>query len=197
MAPSPDRPVGLGDEPSSPRNANLDLQSPETWRWLWLVGAAVLAAGELLTPATFFFLPFAIGALCAAVLAWLGFGLGWEWLGFTAVSIAAFAGLWPLGRRLERADEQQEGVGATRWVGQEARVVHEIAAGGIGTVRLEREEWRAESLTGATIRAGSTVVVTRIAGTRLVVVPLHEPLEDFPTPELDRGRPDGPNQGAS
>jgi membrane protein implicated in regulation of membrane protease activity len=164
---------------------------------LWFVGAVVLAFGELITPATFFFLPFAIGALCATMLAVLGFGLGWEWLGFIAVSCCSFAGLWPLGRRLEKADEQQEGVGATRWVGQEARVVEDIAANGIGTVRLEREEWRAESLTGARIRAGSTVVITRIAGTRLVVVPVDEPLEDFSNPELERGGPgDGPNQGA-
>ncbi len=176
----------------------MDLNSPETWRWLWLVMGFVFLMGELVTPATFFFIPFAIGAFCAAALAFFGVGVSIEWVIFALVSGVAFAGMWPLGRRLEQADEEQEGIGATRWVGQEARVEEDIEAGGYGTVRLEREVWRAESLTGARVRKGSTVVVTRLAGTRLVVVPVEEPLDDLPSqPQLDKGwSGQDPSQGA-
>ncbi len=157
----------------------MNLDSPDTWRWIWIVGALIFVCCELVTPAVFFFLPFAIGALLASLLSFAGLGVSASWTIFMIVSGIAFASLWKLGRRLERADGEQEGVGATRWVGQEARVLEEIGAGGIGLIRLDREEWRAESLTGDAIRKGSTVVVTRVAGTRLVVVPVEEPPEDL------------------
>jgi membrane protein implicated in regulation of membrane protease activity len=179
----------------------VDLDSPEVWRWIWIMMAVVFASGELVTPATFFFLPFAIGALAAAVMAWVGFAVGLTWVVFLAVSVVSFALLWKVGRRLERTDEQQEGVGATRWIGQEATVTKAITQSGMGTVRLEREEWRAESLTGAPIREGSTVMVARLAGTRLVVVPVEEPPEPLPYtqpyPDVTSGGPSNtPPQGA-
>ncbi len=177
----------------------MDLNSPETWRWVWFVVTVLFVLAELFTPGTFFFLAFAVGALVAAFAAFLGLGVTGEWLVFAAVSIAALAGLWPLGRRLENADGEQEGVGATRWVGQQAHVVEDIEAGGNGRVRLEREEWRAESLTGERIRKGSTVLIARLAGTRLVVVPVDEPLDDnFEARQLKPGRGDSwPAQGAT
>ena len=55
-------------------------------------------------------------------------------------------------------------------------MLEEIAAGvgGTGLVRLEREQWRAESVTGADIQPGSEVLVLRVHGTRLVVAPTRE-----------------------
>ncbi len=158
----------------------------------------ILAVGEMLTPASFFFLPFAVGAIVAGVLASFGLSVNIEWIAFVLVSVGSFAALWPLGRRMERSDAAQEGVGATRWVGQEARVVEAISENGYGTVRLEREVWRAESLTGAAIKRGSTVVITRLAGTRLVVVPVDEPLDDLPNPtSFNPGESNSPSQGAN
>lgn len=150
--------------------------------------AGVFAVSEMAAAATFFFLPFAVGALVASALCFLGVDVAIAWVVFLIVSIIAFAGFWRLGRKFDQTDVEQEGVGATRWVGQEARVVEDIKANGIGSVRLEREEWRAESLTGVPIRKGSTVVITRIAGTRLVVVPVDEPFDELSQPQL---KPDG------
>ena len=39
-----------------------------------------------------------------------------------------------------------------------------------GRVRVEREEWRAESVDGSEIAVGATVHVLRVDGTRLIVV---------------------------
>jgi len=146
------------------------------------------ACCELAAAGTFFFLPFALGAFAGAAVCFLGAGITLSWIVFIAVSGIAFSGMWKLGRRLERADGEQEGVGATRWVGQVARVLVEIEAGGIGLVRLDREEWRAESLTGEPISKGSTVVVTQVAGTRLVVVPVDGPVDEMSLPDLDGSR---------
>lgn len=159
----------------------MDLNSPETWRWIWLLMAVAFTVGEIAVAGSFFLLPFAVGALLAAVTAFAGFGVSIEWLAFLLGSAVGSAVLWPLGRRLDTKSPRAT-IGATRWEGREALVVSDIPAGhgGTGTVRLDREEWRAESLTGFPIRAGSTVLISRVEGTRMVVLPLEEPAEELP-----------------
>ena len=153
------------------------MDSPETWRWIWLAAAFVFTVGEMATAGSFFLLPFAIGAAAAAGAAFLGLAVPLEWFLFVVVSAAVFALLWPVGRRLDRTRPAVR-VGATRWAGKEALVLRAIppGVGSTGLVRVDREEWRAESLTGTPIAAGSTVLVSRVDGTRLVVVPLEDAL---------------------
>lgn len=134
----------------------------------------VFLAGELATPATFFFLPFALGSATAAALAFFGVGVDVAAVAFLCVSAVAFMALWRRGRRLDRPDDEQEAVGATRWIGQEALVTQTIPGQTeLGLVRLEREDWRAESLTGAPLPVGTPVVVTRVTGTRVIVMPVN------------------------
>lgn len=150
----------------------MNLDSAETWRWIWLGTAALLSVGEMLTPGAFFFLPFAIGALVAAITAFAGASLGLEWAVFVGVSAATFAALWPLGRRLDRSSGgSATGVGANRLIGKQAVVLEDIPGSphDTGLVRVEREKWKAESLTGDPIPAGSTTIVARVDGARLVV----------------------------
>ena len=157
----------------------MNLDSAETWRWIWMVTAAVLVVGEMVTPAAFFFLPFAIGAFAAALTAFAGASLGIEWAVFVGLSTAAFAGLWPLGRRLDRSSGgSMPGVGANRLIGKQAVVLEDVPGSphDTGLVRVERERWKAESLTGDLIPAGSTAIVVRVDGARVVVSPL-EPKE--------------------
>lgn len=140
--------------------------------------AALFAVAEMTTPAAFFFLPFALGALVAALTAFAGAGVGLEWLAFVGVSGAAFAGLWPLGRRLDRqSGGPMPGVGANRLLGRQGVVLEDIPdlPHDTGLVRVEREKWRAESLNGERIAAGSTILVARVDGARLIVSLLDEP----------------------
>ncbi len=155
----------------------MDFSSPETWRWIWLVFSVVFLVGELALAGSFFLMPFAIGALLAGVSAFAGAPLAVEWGLFLAGSVVSFAAMRPLAARLDSRTPLSR-VGANRWVGREAYVVRDIPAGtsSTGLIRLDREEWRAESLTGHPIRAGSTVLVSRVDGTRLVVMLLDEPL---------------------
>ena len=157
----------------------------------------VCALGELITPGAFFFLPFAAGAFVASLLAFLGVAVGWEFAAFLAGSGASFAVLWPIGRRMERQSGRSE-VGANRWVGRQGVVLSDIPAGvgGTGLIRLEREQWRAESgVAGVPIRQGTTVLISRVNGTRLVVLPL----DDGPPPQMKQGTlppPTDSEQGA-
>jgi len=92
-----------------------------------------------------------------------------EWVLFLVSSVGTFVLLWPIGRSLERRTAFHT-AGPRRWVGREALVLADIPGGPgrTGMVRLDREEWRAESGTGTPIPAGSTVLVSRVDGTRLV-----------------------------
>jgi membrane protein implicated in regulation of membrane protease activity len=150
-----------------------NMDDPDGWVWVWLWGALFFALGEIATPVTFFLLPFAVGALLAALLAFLDVGLAFEWAAFVIGSLAAFLALRPLGRRLNRAGHDH-GIGSRRLVGQEATVLEDIPGTGdlgLGLVRVGREEWRAESTDGRPIPSGAQVLVADIRGTRVVVSP--------------------------
>jgi membrane protein implicated in regulation of membrane protease activity len=148
------------------------MDDPATWRWIWLVAAVLFTVGEVASAGSTFLLPFGIGAAVASVLAFLGVGLGWEWAAFVGVSVAVLAGLFPLRKRLDREDPQ-DGIGARRLLGQAGTVLQELPAGPAetGLVRVGREEWRAESLDGSAIPAGTIVKVVEVRGTRVVVFP--------------------------
>jgi membrane protein implicated in regulation of membrane protease activity len=145
------------------------MDSPEDWRWVWIVATAVFAIGELTSPGSFFMLPFAIGALVATVLAFLGVDVVIEWLVFVGVSLAVLVALRPLAHRLNRSVDDT-GIGSRRLLGHTAVVLRDIPAGGdVGLVRVDREEWRAQSTDGSAIPTGTAVRVADVQGTRVIV----------------------------
>jgi membrane protein implicated in regulation of membrane protease activity len=145
----------------------------EAWQWFWLGACVALALAELFTPFLFFMISFAIGAALAAVAAFLGVGVAVQWLLFVAGSVGALALLVPLGRRLERVESDTAPEGSNRWIGRVGEVLDPIpgAPHATGLVRLERERWRAETPGRQEIPAGTHVMVLRVKGTRLIVVP--------------------------
>jgi len=151
------------------------VDDPEVWRWIWLATAVVFLLGEMFAFGSFFLLPFAIGAAVAAILAFAGVAVGWEWLAFVVVSIGSLACLYPLRHRLDRA-RPAEGIGSRRLIGQPALVLQEVPAGPseLGLVRVGREEWRAESRDGRALPAGTNVRVVDVQGTRVIVWPVEE-----------------------
>lgn len=150
----------------------MDLGSAETWRWIWLAVAVGFLVGEIAVAGSFFLLPFGIGGAAAAGAAFMGSSVAVSWAVFVVVSAVASAALRPLARRLD-ASSQPTATGVNRWVGQQGTVLADIPAGhgATGLIRLEREEWRAQSLSEQPIAAGTTVTVRRVDGTRLVVEP--------------------------
>lgn len=143
---------------------------PEIWKWIWLVAIGVFGAGEAILAGSFFLLPFAAGALVAAVAAFAGAAVAVQWVIFVAVSIIGSTLLIPLRRRLDRL-EPQNGVGARRLIGQEAVVLIDVPSGpgAVGEVRVGRETWRAESLNQEPLAAGTTVRVVDVRGTAVVI----------------------------
>lgn len=142
----------------------------EIWRWIWVVVVAGFLVGEMLTPGTFFFLPFAAGAAGAAVAGFLGAPIGAQWGIFVGLAVITSVAFIPLRRRLDRI-EPPAGVGAHRVLHQEGMVVADIGGGpaGVGSVRIAREQWRAESADHAAIAAGEPVRVVEVRGTSVIV----------------------------
>ena len=149
------------------------MDDPESWRWVWLLVVALCLIGEMLTPGSFFLLPFAIGALAACISAFFDAPVGVQWVLFVVVSAGTSAAFIPLRRRLDR-DEPVNGVGSRRLLNQEAVVIRSVAPGpdGIGWVLIGREEWRAESENRVGIPEGAVVRVIDVRGTGVVVTPV-------------------------
>jgi membrane protein implicated in regulation of membrane protease activity len=150
------------------------MEEPEQWRWIWLAAALVFGMGEMATPGAFFLAPFAIGAVVASALAFADVPLAGEWIAFIGLSLGALVGLRPLARRLDRQGGGSEGVGSRRLIGREGVVLKDIQPGHLGMVRVNREEWRAESSDRSPILEGAHVTVTEVEGTRVIVIPNKE-----------------------
>jgi membrane protein implicated in regulation of membrane protease activity len=140
--------------------------------WIWMILAALFVVGEIFT-AAFFLLWFGVGAAVAGFLALMGVGAGWQLGVFVVVSFVLFA----VSRRFaERVTKKQPpGIGADRFVGEECIVLEKIDnAHNTGRVRMDREEWRAESGSGEVIPVQTRVRVVRLSGTHLVVDEIKE-----------------------
>ena len=149
---------------------------PGAWQWIWLIATAFFVIGEIATPGSFFLLPFGAGSALATILAFTGAGEGWQWAAFLIASLAALAGLRPLARRLNAADQPAR-VGATRLIGAVGVVVEDLGGdpSRLGSVRIGREDWHAETPDGTHVAAGTQVEVIEIEGTRAVVRPVGNP----------------------
>jgi membrane protein implicated in regulation of membrane protease activity len=107
---------------------------------LWLIVAAVLAAGEVVTLG-FFLGPVAVAAVLAAVVAGVGAGGEVQVATFIVASVASLAVLRPIARRHLHTPARLR-TGTAALVGERALVLERVHADG-GRVKLRGEEWTA------------------------------------------------------
>lgn len=119
--------------------------------------AALLIIAEIFT-AGFFLLWFGVGAAVAGILAILGLNVGWQWGSFVVVSGVLFASTRRLAERFTK--KQPPGVGAHRFIDKVVVVLQEIDnVENTGRVRMDKDEWRADSFSGEIIPVGERVRV--------------------------------------
>src|SRR4051812_40688647 len=127
----------------------------------WLIAAAILGAGEVMTMG-FFLAPFAFGCLLAALASALGAGLPVCLVIALAVSIGALAALRPLAKAHMRTPPAIR-TGTARLIGQQALVLERITQDSGGTVKIEGETWSARSFVdGQVFEPGDRVSVVEI-----------------------------------
>ncbi len=135
--------------------------------WVWAAAALLFFIAEIFT-AGFFLVCFGIGAVAAALLAILGLDAIWQLVAFIVVSLVALVFLRPFASRVSTHVVNPGGI--DRVVGKQAVVLEEInPLTATGRVRIEREEWRAESIDGAVVPKNAVVDVIRVDGTRAIV----------------------------
>ena len=140
--------------------------------WIWMIIAALFVVGEIFT-AGFFLLWFGVAAAVAGVLALFGLGAGWQWGAFLVVSAVLYLASRRFAEKLTK--KQPPGIGADRFIGKRGLVLEEVNnVENTGRVRLDKEEWRADSGSDEAIPAGRRVEVIRLDGTHLVVKEIKE-----------------------
>ena len=144
--------------------------SPETWRWIWLVIAGVLIAGEMFVAGSFILIPFGISAAVAMVMAVLGAPLILDWVVFVGLGAVLFSVFWKKSRKSMAAMESPPGAGHDRLIGALGQALEDIPDGpsSSGLVKTGGEEWRAISDSGP-ILSGSVIEIIEVRGTRVVV----------------------------
>jgi len=138
---------------------------------LWLIAAGLLGLGEM-HQGGLYLLPFAVGAVVAAVLSLLGVGAALSAVVFLVTSLIVVAALRPVARRHRRLPPAIR-TGAAALVGRTAVVLERIANDeGVGCVRIEGGEvWTARSFDDEVIEAGQKVLVMEIRGATALVMP--------------------------
>jgi membrane protein implicated in regulation of membrane protease activity len=150
--------------------------------WAWLIMTAILLVGEMLT-AGFFLIVFAVGSFGSFLVAIFGGSVLWQWITFLVLSAIAFAGSRKFARRVHKGPTEF-GVGAERYEGMKAYVIETIdVAAATGRIRVDREEWLAESVDGTTIQEGLWTEIVKVDGTRMVVSATSAPSEPSSEPE--------------
>lgn len=149
------------------------MDDPVVWGGIWLAVAAVLGVAEMASGSSFWLAPFAVAALPASIVSFLGAPIAVGWLLFLIGSIACFLAMRPLAKRLDLDVPHIPGIGANRLVGHEAVTVEEIPYGTDtqGSIKAGGETWNAVTDQDIAIPAGTAVRIIEVRGTRVVVEP--------------------------
>lgn len=137
------------------------------WIWVWIVLAAALYIGEMLT-FTFFLLPFAVGATVSIFACAFGAELWLQWVLFIVVSISALVVVRPLAKRLQR-NAPTEKSGVDRLIGCDGVILEQTAPSGESRARVIREVWNVATEGDDVLQPGDKIMVLRVEGTKLIV----------------------------
>lgn len=134
---------------------------------IWLVVAAVLAGGEVLTLGLFLG-PLALAAVLAALVALADASLALQLGAFVAGSIASLAIVRPIAKRHMHTPARMR-TGAAALIGQRALVLERVDADH-GMVKIGGEVWTARAYDeDHVLEAGARVEVIKIEGATALV----------------------------
>ncbi|MGN1145359.1 MAG: NfeD family protein [Acetatifactor sp.] len=134
---------------------------------IWLIIVAVMVVIEIITLGLTT-IWFGIGAVGAAVAAWMGYGIWVQLVVFAVLSVVAMALCRPFAIRYLNRDKEKTNVenvvGKTVVVSK--KIDNEMAS---GEVKLNGIEWTARSEDGRVIPENERVTVTAVEGVKLIV----------------------------
>ena len=139
---------------------------------VWIVAAVVFLIIEAIS-AAMTSIWFTVGSLAALAAAAFNGALWLQIVLFVAVSGACFAIMYP---RLKKwMGKGRQATNADMVLGQVCVVTQRIDnLAGTGAVSVAGKTWTARTANGATVEAGSVVIVDSIQGVKLIVSPVRE-----------------------
>ncbi|MDQ0602916.1 membrane protein implicated in regulation of membrane protease activity [Streptomyces canus] len=150
------------------RNYHDHVNDIDAWVW-WLIGAAGLGIPLVVTAMPEFGM-LAVGAVAAAIMAGLGFGMVVQVLAFVVVSVALIAVVRPVAAR-HRAQRPQLATGIEALKGKQAVVLERVDGTGGGRIKLAGEVWSARALdTDHAYEVGQEVDVVDIEGATAIIM---------------------------
>lgn len=139
----------------------------ETVWWMWIAAAVILAAIELLTPGSIFWIFFSVGAIVAGALSafFPAAGTIVEVLVFVAVSLISLA----LFRKpiMEWLTRRAPTAPVDSLVGETAISLEEIPSGAVGKAELRGTPWSATNAGNTAIGRSQRCRVERVDGLML------------------------------
>lgn len=135
--------------------------------WFWLIIMVIALVFEAAT-VNLVSLWFALGALAAQAVVWLGGAFSVQLVVFVIVSVLALIFLYPKLRRVSRG----RGVATNidRIIGTDAIVLEDIdSLRGTGSVKVDGKVWSAKPENSDCIPANSIVTIVKIEGAHTVV----------------------------
>lgn len=134
--------------------------------FVWVILAIVFAVVEAFTMGILT-IWFAIGAVAAAIAAYMGVGVPGQFFLFLGVSVALLYFTKPIARKLKIGKEKTN-VDAV--LGEKAVVTEMIGPNQVGQVRIRGLVWSAQAeQEGDAMEPGEEVIVKRVEGVRLLV----------------------------
>jgi membrane protein implicated in regulation of membrane protease activity len=134
---------------------------------LWVIAAAALAVGEVVTLG-FFLGALALAAVLAGLLAVAGLGVAWQLAAFIVGAATSVLFLRPIAKRHLRTPAQLR-TGTAALVGARAIVVERVDDLG-GRVKIGGEVWSARAFfDGQVLEPGSRAEVAKIEGATALV----------------------------
>ena len=134
----------------------------------WLTFGLVCTGLELLAPGLFFFLSFAIGSGVASSAAWFDLSFEAQVACFAVTTLLSCGFLW-LWARVATQQVHQYRSAVDALPGKRGMVLISCTAHTIGQVQLDGQVWSAQSLHNQTLAEGTSVIVMRVEGVRLIV----------------------------
>lgn len=134
---------------------------------IWLVILAIMIVAEVISLGLTT-IWFGIGAIGAAVVAGMGYGIWVQLFVFAALSVIAMAVFRPVAVRYLNRDKEKTNVEEV--IGQSVVVTKEINnERATGEVRLNGLEWTARSQDGRVVPEKERVTVVAVEGVKLIV----------------------------
>jgi len=142
-----------------------------TWM-LWLTIAIVLFIVEIITPG-FVIACFGVGALGAALAAFLNLGVFYQTSFFVITTVLSFIIIRPFYFRYLVKNTPGTRTNIEALIGRKAIVLEPIdPLKSQGRVKIDGEDWKATSVNEEQIQQGTPVVIRGVDGVKLIVEPI-------------------------